>query len=156
MFYSYLMSLSCPRGPCFPYLVFEGFCANVKCFHEDIYANGCKKYKESRYLCEMSLVYKAISVFLEECSANLPWPLCQSHYQYSMYLTIKTQSHSSLFNLTFPFSIPLSPFPSHFLCINPTLCAPIPLFQVHIHYPTTTLLVYTPTWASGKYQFCHV
>ena len=44
--------------------------------------------------------------------------LCWSHYQYCIPLS---QSLSSLFNPTFPFSIPLSSFWSHSLHINPTL-----------------------------------
>ena len=64
--------------------------------------------------------------------------------------TIITLSPLSEHDPTLPFSIPLSPFKSHYHHFNPTLCASIPLFRVYIYYPTTTLLVYTPNFQSSN------
>ena len=48
----------------------------------------------------------------------------------TMYPTIKTQSHSSYFNNTFPFSISLFPFWIPLSIYYPTIKISIPLFQV--------------------------
>ena len=48
----------------------------------------------------------------------------------TMYPTIKTQSHSSFVNPTFPFSISLFPFWIPLSVYNPTIKISIPLFQV--------------------------
>src|SRR5271169_5043601 len=59
------------------------------------------------------------------------------------YPTIQTQSHSSIFNPTFPFSIPLSLFQSHSLCINPTLLS---VHSLSHYYSSCIYPICVDTW----------
>ena len=76
---------------------------------------------------------QALRVLIGHQNFRLCQGLCQGIANFTistMYPTIETQSHSSYFNPTFPFSISLFPFWIPLSIYNPTIKISIPLFQV--------------------------
>jgi len=87
--------------------------------------------KKSRYLCEMSLVYKEISI-----SSNIvPYVQPIYHGPYENSTSISTLSH-------YPNTITLFPFQSHFPLFNPTIIQiSIPLFVHQSHSFECTFII---------------
>ena len=73
---------------------------------------------------------QALRVLIGHRNFRLCQGLCRVIADPTMYPTIKTQSHSSNFNNTFPFSISFFPFWIPFSIYYPTIKISIPLFQV--------------------------